>query len=145
MSRADLGDGQQYVVEGLHPGTRRPYQWDLDPVVIGLQALTRIDRAKAEAFFVELAALLELFGCEAVEREGVGAATVDRGGIDQEGLCGDLDQVAAAVARIPNSSELFAGRTDYIRMGCAIKAACAEDRGARPRDLARVGVALGRQ
>ena len=35
--------------------------------------------------------------------------------------------MAAAVALIPNSSELFPGRTDYIRMGCAIKAACAED------------------
>ena len=34
-----LGDGQQYVVEGIHPGTRRPYAWDLRPDRLGAGAL----------------------------------------------------------------------------------------------------------
>jgi hypothetical protein len=129
-----LGDGQQYLVGGVHPGTRRPYDWDLDPSVIGADGLSEIDHARAEAFFVELAALLELLGCTAVEREGGGAVSADRSRIDQHALRGDIDQVRAAVALIPNTNELFPGRTDYIRMGCAIKAARAGDE-ARGREI----------
>ena len=122
-----LGDGQQYVVDGIHAATRQPYAWDLDPTVIGAGGLTEIDRAGAEAFFAELGAVLELLGCTAIEREGAGAAAADRSRIDQDALRGDIDQIATAVALIPNTNELFPGRTDYIRMGCAIKAACARD------------------
>ena len=115
------------MVDGIHAATRQPYAWDLDPTVIGAGGLTKIDRPGAEAFFTELAAVLELLGCTAIEREGAGTASADRSRIDQDALRGDIDQIAAAVALIPNTNELFPGRTDYIRMGCAIKAACAED------------------
>ena len=98
----------------------------------------------AEAFFAELAAVLELLGCTAIEREGAGAAAADRSRIDQDALRGDIDQVAAAVALIPNTNELFPGRTDYIRMGCAIKAACAADQARGQRDLARMGARAGK-
>jgi putative DNA primase/helicase len=129
-----LGDGQQYVVDGVHPGTRRPYAWDLDPTLIGAEGLTEIDHARAEALFAELGELLELLGCEAIEREGAGGVAMDRSGIDQAALRADIDHVAEAVALIPNTNELFPGRTDYIRMGCAIKAACADDE-ARGREI----------
>ena len=122
-----LGDGQQYVVDGIHAATRQPYAWDLDPTVIGAGGLTEIDRPGAEAFFAELALCSSCSGCTAIEREGAGAAAADRSRIDQDALRGDIDQIATAVALIPNTNELFPGRTDYIRMGCAIKAACAGD------------------
>jgi P4 family phage/plasmid primase-like protien len=122
-----LADGQQYVIDGIHAATRKPYEWDLDPAVIGVGSLTEIERQGAEAFFAELATVLELLGCTAVKPEGAGAAAADRSRIDQDALHGEIDQIAAAVALIPNTNELFPGRTDYIRMGCAIKAACAED------------------
>ena len=115
-------------------GTKRPYEWDIDPTLLGVDVLSEIDRAKAEVFFTELAELLDMLGYTKVEREGAGGAAVDRAKIDQQGLRGDLDQVAQAVALIPNDNELFPGRTDYIRLGCAIKAACAEDE-ARGREL----------
>jgi hypothetical protein len=44
-----LGDGQQYVVDGIHAATRQPYEWDLDPTVIGAGGLTEINRRGAEA------------------------------------------------------------------------------------------------
>ena len=140
-----LGDGQQYVVDGIHAATRQPYAWDLDPTLIGAGGLTEIDRPGAEAFFAELAAVLELLGCTAIEREGAGAAAADRSRIDQDALRGDIDQVAAAVALIPNTNELFPGRTDYIRMGCAIKAACAEDQARGQEIWLEWALALGRQ
>jgi len=121
-----LGDGEQYVVAGAHPGTRRPYAWDAVPA--SAEALTEIDQAAVEALFTELEGVLPEHGF-ATTREGTGRAGADRGRIDQEELQGDVDRVAAAVALIPNTNELFPSRTEYLRMGYAIKAACAADPG----------------
>jgi P4 family phage/plasmid primase-like protien len=118
-----LGNGQQYVVGGMHPATKRPYQWDREPAA---EALTEIDREKAEAFFAGLTDLLDMLGHTVIERAGSGATT-DRTKIDQDALKGDVETVGEAVALIPNTSELFPDRSDYIRMGLAIRAACADD------------------
>ena len=50
-----LGDGEQYLVDGIHPGTQRPYEWSAHPTRNGgAGALTMIDQAQVEALFVEL-------------------------------------------------------------------------------------------
>lgn len=117
------GAGQQYVVEGVHPATGKPYAWDGRPA--SPDTLTPITRAQAVTFLEQAAEVLDMLGCEKLEREDSTGA--ERAGVDQEALADDADRVAEAVALIPNDNETFPGRVDYIRMGCAIKAALPDD------------------
>ncbi|WP_179166243.1 AAA family ATPase [Azospirillum agricola] len=124
-----LGHGQQYVVEGMHPVTRKPYTWDAHPAERDAIALSPITLAQVDDFMVEMRYLLETMGgCTDLRWEGSGDAVTDREAIVQEDLqAPSLDALAAAVATIPNDNERFPSRTDYLRMGCAIKAAGADD------------------
>ncbi len=123
-----LGHGQQYVVDGIHPATGRPYTWDRHPADMGPDGLSPITAAMVDDFFGELLETLDLMGYERIEDEGRGAAATERDLIDQSALAApDLDTVAEIVRATPNDNDSFPGRTDYIRMGCAIKAACADD------------------
>lgn len=118
-----LGDGQQYVIAGMHPTTGAPYKW-LSPLVEPA-ALVEIDREAAESFLTAVAEAADMFGY-AVEREGTGGLSVEREAVNQADLSAGLDTIAAAVAMIPNDNDTFAGRDDYLRMGYAIKAACGD-------------------
>ncbi|MFL9934261.1 phage/plasmid primase, P4 family [Paraburkholderia sp. RL18-103-BIB-C] len=118
-----LGDGQQYVIAGIHPTTKQPYTW-LAPLVEPA-ALAEIDRDRAETFLRAVAEAADMLGY-ATEREGTGGLSVEREAVNQADLSADLGQIAAAVAMIPNDNDHFAGRDDYLRMGYAIKAACGE-------------------
>lgn len=123
-----LGHGQQYVVEGTHPVTRKPYSWDVSPADLGADLLAPITHAQMDTFAEELEALLDCIGCTDLRWEGSGDEVADRAAIVQEELkAPSLDVLAAAVATIPNDNERFPDRTDYLRMGCAIKAAGADD------------------
>ncbi|QCN97000.1 hypothetical protein D3093_17020 (plasmid) [Azospirillum argentinense] len=124
-----LGQGQQYVVEGIHPITTRPYTWDTHPAERGADALTPITHAQLDAFFSELHDLLDSAGgCTEIREEGSGDEVKDREAIVQDELkAPSLDALTDAVARIPNDNTQFPSRTDYLRMGCAIKAAGADD------------------
>jgi hypothetical protein len=56
-----LGDGQQFIVAGIHPDTRRPYRWwpkDRDLTTVPRAALPDIDEGVARALLEDLAALL---------------------------------------------------------------------------------------
>ncbi len=122
-----LGDGQQFVVAGPYAREGKPagwdYKWDRMPKA---DDLIEITPEQVEAFFTEVRAALEAFGCEC-SFEGTGHTATDRTVIDQAALKSDIDLIAAAVAATPNNNGLFPGRTDYVRMACAIKAACADD------------------
>lgn len=114
-----LGEGQQYLVHGTHPNTGLPYVWEQDP--IGHNLVT-ISAAQASAFLDALAAEMALY--YRVEREGDGKRLVTLS-LDQDGLrAPSLDLVREAVAAIPNADAAFPTRTDYLKMGYAIKAAC---------------------
>jgi P4 family phage/plasmid primase-like protien len=121
-----LGQGQQYLVHGTHPTTRKPYEWDKDLATYG--PLTEISREQASAFLDHLAELVEVLGVGKVEREGDGrplsrVAAENQGGL----LAPSLDLLREAVRAIPNTNALFPDRTSYLRMGYAIRAAGAED------------------
>lgn len=122
-----LGHGQQYVVDGRHPATGRPYTWDAHPADAGAAALSPVTAGQVDAFFEEVSETLDmLFGCEAFEPEGTGAEARDRASIDQDGhRAPALDKVREALAVAPNPGTTT--RTDYLRMGYAIKAALPED------------------
>ena len=118
-----LGDGQQYVIAGTHPGTKQPYAW-LSPLVPATD-LAEIDSEAARSFLDAVADAADMLGYS-VEREGNGSLSVDREAVNQEALTGDYAKVAEALALVPNTNEHFPGRDDYLRMGYAVKAAIGE-------------------
>lgn len=122
-----LGDGQQFVIAGMHPFTRRPYEWVAGRALPGLPDLLPVlTRDAADEWLDDVAADLEALGY-IVRREGAGTLTAQRAQIDQSHLIGDVDKIRAAVALIPNTNETHPGRDDYLRLGYAIKAGCGPD------------------
>lgn len=119
-----LGDGQQYVVEGLHAELRRPYVWDIELEAVGAAGLTLIDRDQVEGMLGALRELLEREGCTEIELEGSGAAKGPAP--PQEELTAPWEQIVEAVSRLPNTNAHFPSRTDYLTVGYAIKAAVGE-------------------
>jgi hypothetical protein len=122
-----LGHGQQFVVDGRHPATGRPYAWDRHPTETGPEALAPVTGEQVDAFFYEAAELLAmLYGCEEISPEGTGAEARDRASIDQDGLrAPSLDRVRLALDLAPNPAETT--RTDYLAMGYAVRAALPDD------------------
>lgn len=124
------GAGQQFVAYGVHPATGRPYSWDHNLADTGLAELTTIDADQLAAFFDAVEAAVEIAGADSTRRAAGGAAG-DRADMDQGELAADdIDDMTQAVAALPNTTALFPTRDDYIRVGCAIKAAFAADPGA---------------
>lgn len=102
-----LADGQQYVVEGIHPKTRMPYFWrgEESPATLGADDLVTISAAELDAFFESLEwYLVEVLGAEIVER-ATGASGSDAT-VWQDGLAApSLDAVARALKSIPNGAK----------------------------------------
>lgn len=123
-----LGDGQQYVVGGIHPMTREPYTLDQDITIRGPQCLNKITKEKIVKFFADLVETLEMTGCEIIYADNSPEKAAERQNVDQAGLVADsLSSLSEALKIVPNTSEHFPDRDDYIRMGYAIKAAAGPD------------------
>lgn len=119
-----LGDGQQYLVHGTHPVTRRPYVWiglaslaDVDP-----RTLPEIDPEKAARFFDRASEVLASQGYT-VRREGDGRRHERQAGDQTSLVAPSVEELRTAVSYIPNTDALFPGRDEYIKMGYAIRAA----------------------
>jgi hypothetical protein len=112
-----LTDSRQFVAEGIHPQTGRPYHWP-KPIVPFAQ-LPAVQPGDLTALLTTLSGRLP--DCGPVKKEG-GAASVD-----QASLRGDPATVRKAVAAIPNASEHFPSRESYLAIGFAIKAAVADE------------------
>lgn len=117
-----LGDGQQFVVDGIHPGTGKPFGWDRRPD--GPTDLTTTDAERAEAFLDDVATLVTALGYT-VTRQGAARASGSPPPVQTE-LAGDLEQIREAVGLLPNTSALFPERDDYLKVGYAIRAALPE-------------------
>lgn len=115
-----LGDGQQYVVNGIHPVTEKPYAWPTG--LLDAEDLMEITRDDADAFLTLLQDTLDTFGY-VCEREGSGALSRERAEINQTALHGDAARIRDALVFLPNTNDLFPGRDDYLRVGYAIKGA----------------------
>lgn len=119
-----LGDGQQYVIAGIHPITREPYSLDTDLTERGPKGLRKVTKEKVEEFFNDLAEMLEMMGCEIKHADKCAEKAVERQKVDQASLVAEsLTALSEALKMVPNTSEHFPERDDYIRMGYAIKAA----------------------
>lgn len=112
-----LSSGRFFVAHGTHPKTKKPYEWprqiipfDQLPVLSPEQISQLLERLRSK-----------LPEASKVIKEG-GAAEVD-----QASLRGDPELVEKAVRSIPNTSELFPARENYVAMGYAIRAALPDD------------------
>lgn len=118
-----LGVGQQYLIHGMHPRTRRAYTWLDDVVDCAARGLHLITLEDVDRYFSELSAMGDVLGWIS-EREGDGRLRADAESVDQEGLkAPSLELLREAVDRLPNPNTLFPTREDYLRVGYAIKAA----------------------
>jgi putative DNA primase/helicase len=119
-----LGDGQQYLVHGIHATTLRPYSWPLEPP--NADQLTPVTAEKVNALFLAIKAHYEGMGFT-VRREGNGQKQERASASDQSALhAPSIDSLRIAVAAIPNN-EAFKDRDAWIKMGYAIRAACGDN------------------
>jgi putative DNA primase/helicase len=112
-----LGDGQQYVVAGIHPDTRQPYRWtngagDMDVRNIRRGDLPLVTAENCEAFLADAAKLLvEQFGF--IEKQAKAGPGASSGGSNATAA---LDRIARAFRVIPNND---ADWDDWCRKGMA--------------------------
>ncbi len=121
-----LGQGTQYLVSGTHPTTRRPYQWNVDPAGLTADGLTCISKESASAFLDHVLQLAEMLGYEC-EREGDGRQMAERKGDQAQFLAPSMDELREVVERLPNTNTMFPSRTDWLKVGYAIRAAAGEE------------------
>lgn len=121
-----LGQGTQYLVAGVHPTTGRPYQWSTDPATLGVAGLTEITREAADQFLTYLQQAADMLGYEC-EREGNGKQTAERKGDQSQFLAPSLEELRAAVEALPNTNSMFPSRTDWLKVGYAIRSAAGEE------------------
>jgi len=99
-----LGDGQQYVVEGIHPKTLAPYHWagGVSAADVGVDGLAEITPDEVDRFFELVAWSVEnIFDGEIIENaKGANGAGGD---VDQDGLeAPSLDEVERALQLMGN-------------------------------------------
>lgn len=122
-----LGQGQQYLVHGTHPGTMKPYEWNVDLTDPSFHA-PLITREQAVKFMDELKEYLELCSLGTITREGDGRPESRVALSDQTALhAPSIELLQETVALIPNTNDLFETRQDYLKMGYAIRGACGDD------------------
>jgi P4 family phage/plasmid primase-like protien len=138
-----LGEGQQYVVSGTHPKTGRAYTWDVDPVECvesgevydyGRPGIRAITLAQAKSFLEAVKETVELLGYETMTQgDGTGLATRRA---DQQGLIApSMDALREVVDALPNTTNLFPTRDQWLKVGAAILGAAGPDEEREAEDL----------
>ena len=114
-----LGDGQQYVVEGVHPRTKAPYYWtdNRSPAEWGAEALSEITPTQLDEFFGRVEGIIERFGYSVAKRSRSrsGCSTV----LQESLLAPSLEAVRRALAALPNDADY----DEWINVMVAVKAA----------------------
>lgn len=109
-----LSEGRQFVAQGMHPVTGKPYAWPQG--IPRRDQLTRVTQEQIERFMQEAASKLPN------ARRGAERGTAEAP--DQETLkAPDWETLEKTVEAIPNTSALFPERDDYVAVAYAIKAA----------------------
>lgn len=123
-----LGDGEQCVAYGIHPGTGRAYVWpDDSPLDLELHDLREIDEAAARDLLDAAEALLLRCGAWPHERHGQirqGGAPRTQRRTSPLGLAAELRRVRGALAAIPNPD---LHHDDWLAVGIALKGAVGEE------------------
>ncbi|MEE8607955.1 MAG: phage/plasmid primase, P4 family [Nitrospiraceae bacterium] len=115
-----LGKGRQYVIHGGHPSGVE-YGWAGASLWEYVPALTTITKEDVYQFFMHLIASLGTRAdCWVV---GDGRTAAKTAPPQEELLAPSMDVLDEVVASLPNTSEHFPERDDYVLVGHAIKAA----------------------
>lgn len=115
-----LGTGQQYVVEGTHPKTGKPYYWQdgRSPAVIGTDGLTPINVDQLDAFYDRLEQIVALHGYKVVKKS-IGRHDAHSDVPQAPLLAPSIEAVRQALAALPNELDY----DDWINVMVATKAA----------------------
>ena len=114
-----LAEGQQYVVEGIHPGTLAPYAWTQHPCA---DTLTQISEMDVAVFFAMLEAMLAEDGWTFTKTAAPTSSDFEAP-LPEQLDAPSLEALQAEVAVWPNTTELYPTRENYIEVAYAIKAA----------------------
>lgn len=115
-----LGDGQQYVVDGIHPDINKAYEWEEIGVVLkplyDLMAdeVPEITQAKIDEFFERLNAMLVRDGWKIVHAAAKHTAPIDPATL----YAPSLELLHSAMATIPNTERV--DRDAWVSMAHAI-------------------------
>ena len=115
-----LAEGQQYVIEGVHPKTRQPYYWrdEQTPATVGRAALVEITAADAEAFFASIEQMIvETYGGEIISS---GSSAAGHAVLQDTLQAPSIQAATAALTAIPNED---LGYDDWFQVLVAFKAA----------------------
>ena len=118
-----LGEGQQYVVEGIHPKTGKPYYWrdGVSPADVGIENLPAITLAEVDLCFARIEACILSFGGTIV---GQSHGSANRASVGDAGLYApSLGAVERALAAIPNDVDY----DTWLKVGAAVKGAAGEE------------------
>jgi putative DNA primase/helicase len=115
-----LGEGRQFVAEGIHPKTGRPYSWFGGHPCDAGRKVTVMRLAQLEQFLTTTRALVTDAGGTLDDATVSGGASADA--VDQSTLRGDPETVIAALALIPNEVSY----EEWIKLSIAVKAAAGE-------------------
>ncbi len=120
-----LATGQQYVVEGTHPGTMKPYAWTngVSPASLGAAALTPVTVAQIDDFLNEVVKLIQSNGGTVLSRSGASIAAQPVAPSAPSALQGDPAMIEEALNHIGNDF----GYDDWITLCAATKAALGDD------------------
>lgn len=110
-----LTAGKQFVAEGVHPYTKQPYEW-VRPLVAA-KDLPFVPADELQALIDEIKAALPN------AKEAQTLAPTNTAPVPPELRRADLEVVQAAVDALPNTSEFFPDRNDYIRIMYAVRGA----------------------
>lgn len=115
-----LADGQQYVIEGVHPKTQQPYYWrdGRSPADLGLAELVVITAEEVETFFEALEWAIEnVYGGEIISS---GSSSASPAPLQDTLAAPSLEAADRALYAIPNED---LGYDDWIQVMVAYKAA----------------------
>jgi putative DNA primase/helicase len=124
-----LGDGEQFVAFGTHPGTGRPYHW-LDDSLLDLMVedLTEVTEERARGFLAEAEGIFLRHGGhpfgQSRARRNEAPRTERR--TSPKGLRAELARIRSALAAISNPD---LHHDDWLEIGIAIKGAVGEEGG----------------
>lgn len=131
-----LGEGQQYLVEGLHPSGVH-YEWlmGISPLVKGYDGLPEVTADQLEAFMAKLdEAMTTVHGLERVKGGGNPRMIVFSDtkpaevGPNHPGLCPDLDMLRDVLENyLPCTLPEFATYDEWAAACVAIVTACGKD------------------
>lgn len=120
-----LAEGQQYVVEGIHPKTSKPYWWlnDQSPASMGAGALPNITTAHLDRLFAALPTLLDLHGFEVVTSTKAAKpspAIIPVHNAAHRPVCRapSIEAIRAALLSVENDLDY----NDWITLSAAVKA-----------------------